>query len=400
MSSQFSKQETQCIHAGKVKDTQFGSLATPLFQTSTFIFDNAEQGAARFAGEAEGFIYTRLGNPTTRELELKVAALEGMADAAATATGMGAVAAATMAFLAHGDHLIASKAIYGCSFALFNHQFARYGIEVSFVDMTDHQAVRAALRPNTKMLFAETPINPNLVVLDLAFIGDFCQQNQLISVIDNTFLTPLLQRPADFGIDIVIHSATKYLNGHGDVVAGIIVSDVERIQTIKLTTLKDMGATISPHDAWLIIRGLKTLSVRMERHCANAQKVAEYLAAHPAVAQVYYPGLPSHPGHRFIGNQMKAAGGVLAFELNGSLDDGRFFINQCQLLSLAVSLGDAESLIQHPASMTHSPYTAEERRAAGINDGLIRISVGLEHVDDIIADLEQALVKMRKQQSS
>jgi len=398
MSSKFSRPETQCIHAGKVKDAQFGALATPLYQTSTFVFDSAEQGAARFAGEAEGFIYTRLGNPTTRELELKVAALEGMADAAATATGMGAVAASTMAFLQQGDHLIASKAIYGCSFALFNHQFARYGIEVSFVDMTDHQAIEQALRPNTKMLFAETPINPNLVVLDLEFIGAFCRKHQIISIIDNTFLTPLLQRPADFGIDIVIHSATKYLNGHGDVVAGIIVSDVERITTIKLTTLKDMGATISPHDAWLIIRGLKTLSVRMERHCANAQKVAEYLAAQPAVARVYYPGLPGHPGHKFIGRQMKAAGGVLAFELNGSLDDGRFFINQCQLLSLAVSLGDAESLIQHPASMTHSPYTAEERRAAGISDGLIRISVGLEHVDDIIADINQALVKMCAQQ--
>ncbi len=398
MSSKFSRPETQCIHAGKVKDSQFGALATPLYQTSTFVFDSAEQGAARFAGEAEGFIYTRLGNPTTRELELKVAALEGMADAAATATGMGAVAASTMAFLQQGDHLIASKAIYGCSFALFNHQFARYGIEVSFVDMTDHQAIEQALRPNTKMLFAETPINPNLVVLDLEFIGDFCRKHQIISIIDNTFLTPLLQRPADFGIDIVIHSATKYLNGHGDVVAGIIVSDVERITTIKLTTLKDMGATISPHDAWLIIRGLKTLSVRMERHCANAQKVAEYLASQPCIAKVFYPGLPDHPGHKFIGNQMKAAGGVLAFEINGSLDDGRFFINQCQLLSLAVSLGDAESLIQHPASMTHSPYTAEERRAAGISDGLIRISVGLEHVDDIIADLEQALVKMSEQQ--
>ena len=246
MSSKFAHLETQCIHAGKVKDAQYGALATPLYQTSTFVFDNAEQGAARFAGEAEGFIYTRLGNPTTRELELKVAALEGMADAAATATGMGAVAASTMAFLQQGDHLIASKAIYGCSFALFNHQFARYGIEVSFVDMTDHQAIEQALRPNTKMLFAETPINPNLVVLDLAFIGAFCRKHQLISIIDNTFLTPMLQRPADFGIDIVIHSATKYLNGHGDVVAGIIVSDAERITTIKLTTLKDMGCDDKP----------------------------------------------------------------------------------------------------------------------------------------------------------
>jgi methionine-gamma-lyase len=303
-----------------------------------------------------------------------------------------------LAFLQQGDHLIASHAIYGCSFALFNHQFARYGIEVSFVDMTDHAAVEAARRPNTRMLFAETPINPNLVVLDLEFLGQFCRQHQIKSVIDNTFLTPLLQQPARYGIDIIIHSATKYLNGHGDVVAGIILSDADTIQTIKLTTLKDMGATISPHDAWLIIRGLKTLSVRMERHCQNAQRVAEFLQAHPAVATVYYPGLPGHPGHRFIGTQMKAAGGVLAFELKGSLQDGRYFINQCELLSLAVSLGDAESLIQHPASMTHSPYTAEERRLAGISDGLIRISVGLEHVEDIIADLQQALVKMQLQQ--
>lgn len=398
MSSSSQHAETLCIHAGKTYDKQFGSLATPLFQTSTFVFDNAEQGAARFAGEADGFIYTRLGNPTTRELELKVAALEGMEDGAATATGMGAVAASTLAFLQQGDHMIASKAIYGCSFALFNHQFARYGIEVSFVDMTDHAAVAAARRPNTKLLFAETPINPNLVVLDLEFLGGFCRQHGIKSVIDNTFLTPLLQQPAAFGIDIILHSATKYLNGHGDVVAGIILSDAETIKTIKLTTLKDMGATISPHDAWLIIRGLKTLSVRMERHCQNAQKVAEYLQAHPAVATVYYPGLPSHPGFKFIGRQMKAAGGVLAFELKGTLEDGRYFINQCELLSLAVSLGDAESLIQHPASMTHSPYTADERRAAGISDGLIRISVGLEHVDDIIADLQQALVKMQLQQ--
>lgn len=398
MSSSSKHAETMCIHAGKTYDRQFGSLATPLYQTSTFVFDSAEQGAARFAGETEGYIYTRLGNPTTRELELKVAALEGMADGAATATGMGAVAAATLAFLQQGDHLIASNAIYGCSFALFNHQFARYGIEVSFVDMTDHAAVEAARRPNTRMLFAETPINPNLVVLDLDFLGRFCRQHQIKSVIDNTFLTPLLQQPARYGIDIIIHSATKYLNGHGDVVAGIILSDADTIQTIKLTTLKDMGATISPHDAWLIIRGLKTLSVRMERHCQNAQCVAEFLQAHPAVATVYYPGLPGHPGHRFIGTQMKAAGGVLAFELKGSLDDGRYFINQCELLSLAVSLGDAESLIQHPASMTHSPYSAEERRLAGISDGLIRISVGLEHVEDIIADLKQALVKMQLQQ--
>ncbi|MGI5308813.1 methionine gamma-lyase [Rheinheimera sp. WS51] len=389
--------ETLCIHAGKEKN-EHGALVTPLCQSSTFIFDNAEQGAARFAGEEKGYIYTRLGNPTTRELELKIAALEGMQDAAATATGMGAVAASTMAFLQQGDHLIASKAIYGCSFALFNHMFARYGIEVSFVDMTDHAAIAAARKANTKMLFVETPINPNLVVVDLSFIGQFCQQHGLISVVDNTFMTPLLQQPAKFGIDIIIHSATKYLNGHGDVVAGLIVSDSETVNTIKMTTLKDMGATISPHDAWLITRGLKTLSVRIERHCQNAQKVAEFLESHPAIDKVFYPGLASHSGHKFIGSQMKAAGGVIAFELKANLEDSRFFINQCKLFSLAVSLGDAESLIQHPASMTHSPYTAEEREMAGISDGLIRVSVGLEHADDLIADLEQALTKMKQQQ--
>lgn len=386
---------TQCIHAGKVPN-EHGTLATPLYQTSTFIFDNAEQGAARFAGDEAGYIYTRLGNPTTRELELKIAALEGMEDAAATATGMAAVSAVTLAFLQQGDHMICSKAIYGCSFALFSHQFARYGIEVSFVDMTDHAAIAAALRPTTKMLFAETPINPNLVVLDLQFLGDFAKQHGLLSVVDNTFLTPMLQRPVEFGIDIIIHSATKYLNGHGDVVAGLVVGSAELIHTIKMTTLKDIGGTISPHDAWLIIRGMKTLAVRMERHCSNAQQVAEFLVRHPAVADVYYPGLPSHPGYQFIGSQMRGAGGVLAFEIKGSLDDGRYFINQCKLLSLAVSLGDAESLIQHPASMTHSPYTAEERVMAGISDGLIRVSVGLEQVEDIIADLAQALAAMEQ----
>lgn len=382
--------DTLCIHAGKTKQP-YGALSTPLYQTSTFVFDNAEQGAARFAGDEAGYIYTRLGNPTTRELELKVAALEGMADAAATATGMGAVAAATMAFLQQGDHLIACNTLYGCSYALFSHQFSRYGIDVSFVDMTNHQAVIEAIRPTTKMLFAETPINPSLVVLDLAFICGLCQQRGIISVIDNTFMTPLLQQPAKFGADIVIHSATKYLNGHGDVVAGIIISDAEKIAAIKLTTLKDMGATISPHDAWLIIRGLKTLSVRLQRHCDNAQQVAEYLAAHPAVATVHYPGLPSHPGYRFIGSQMRAAGGVLAVELKADLAVSRQVINRFKLFSLAVSLGDAESLVQHPASMTHSPYTAAERAKAGIRDGLIRLSIGLEHIDDILADLQQAL---------
>ncbi|PXF30809.1 methionine gamma-lyase [Pokkaliibacter plantistimulans] len=383
--------ETLAIHAGRINDEQFGSLATPLYQTSTFIFDSAAQGAARFAGEEDGYIYSRLGNPTTRQLEQRVAALEGTEDAAATATGMAAVSACLLANLSAGDHLIASDALYGCSFALISHMLTRFGIEVSFVDMTNHQAIEGALRRNTKAIFLESPINPNLVVVDLAFVGHFARSHNLLAICDNTFLTPLLQQPAQFGFDLIVHSATKYLNGHGDVVAGIICGSAEMIRHIKLTALKDIGGTMSPHDAWLITRGLKTLPVRMERHCQNAQQVAEFLEQQPKVEKVHYPGLASHSGHRFIGTQMRAAGGVIAFELRGGLAEGERFINHTHLFHIAVSLGDAESLIQHPASMTHSPYTAEERHAASISDGLIRISVGLEHADDLIADLQQAL---------
>jgi methionine-gamma-lyase len=386
--------ETLAIHANHIKDEQFGSLATPLYQTATFVFDNAEQGAARFAGEDDGYMYSRLGNPTTRQLELRVAAMEGVEDAAATATGMAAVSGALLANLQCGDHLIASKALYGCSYALISELLVKFGIEVTFVDMTNTINIEKAVKANTKLIFLETPINPNMTVIDLAKVSNIAQKHQLISVVDNTFLTPVLQKPANFGIDIIIHSATKYLNGHGDVVAGIICGSAAMIGHIKMTVLKDIGATMSPHDAWLIIRGLKTLPLRIERHCENAQKVAEYLDKHPMIASVNYPGLPSHQGYQYIGKQMSAAGGVIAFELNATLLGGVDFINAMQLFAVAVSLGDAESLIQHPASMTHSAYTPEERADAGISDSLIRISVGLEHVDDILADLSQSLEKL------
>lgn len=391
--------ETNAIHAGRINDTQFGSLATPLYQTSTFIFDNAQQGGDRFAGESEGYIYTRLGNPTTRQLEQRVAAMECMDDAAATATGMAAVSAALLTNLQAGDHMISSKAVYGCSFALMNHMLKKFNIDVTFVDMTEPENIKAAIKENTKLVFLETPINPNLVVLDLEKICAIAKEYKLLSIVDNTFLTPVLQQPAKFGADIVVHSATKYLNGHGDVVAGIVCASFEMINEIKMTTLKDIGATISPHDAWLIMRGLKTLPIRMDRHCSNAQTVAEFLEQHPMVDEVYYPGLKSHSGNKFIGSQMKAAGGVIAFELNTDLTGGKTFIDAMELFSIAVSLGDAESLIQHPASMTHSPYTPEERADAGISDSLIRISVGLENVEDIISDLTQALAKVEQPSS-
>jgi len=383
--------ETKAIHAGRINDDQFGSLATPLYQTSTFIFNDAQQGADRFAGDAEGYIYTRLGNPTTRQLEMRVAAMENMEDAAATATGMGAVSGALLANLQCGDHIISSKAIYGCSYALISHMLTRFGIEVTFVDMIEPENIEKAIKPNTKVIFLETPVNPNLVVLDIREIADIAKKHKIISIVDNTFLTPVLQQPGRFGIDIVVHSATKYLNGHGDVVAGIICGTSEMIMNIKMTALKDIGATISPHDAWLILRGIKTLPIRMERHCNNAQAIAEFLEKHPKVEQVYYPGLKSHAGNKFIGTQMSAAGGVIAFEIKGDLAGGSEFINRMNLFSIAVSLGDAESLIQHPASMTHSPYTQEERLEAGISDTLIRISVGLENVADLVEDLSQSL---------
>jgi len=388
--------ETRTIHAGKVRDAQFGALSTPIYQTSTFVFDNVQQGSARFMGEEAGFIYGRLGNPTVRELEQRMAALEMTEDAAAFGSGMGAVSATLLANVVTGDHIIASAALYGCTFALLHHKFSDLGIQVSFVDMTDENAIRQAIKANTKVIYFETPINPNLVVVDIAMVAAIAKEHDLISIIDNTFMSPALQNPAEFGIDLIIHSATKYLNGHGDVIAGITCGSAEQIENIKLTTLKDMGAVMSPNDAWLIIRGLKTLSVRVERHCSNAQKAAEFLQSHPLIKQVNYPGLPSHQGYKLLGKQMRAGGGIMGFEIEGTFDDAVEFMNSLKMCAIAVSLGDAETLVQHPASMTHSPYTEEERAAAGISETLVRLSVGLEHIDDIIADISQALDCMQR----
>jgi len=387
------KAATQVIHGGHEREA-FGALVTPLYQSATFVFESAQQGGERFAGNEPGYIYTRLGNPTTAELERKMAILEGAEAAAATASGMGAVSAALLANLQMGDHLVASNAVYGCTYALMTTQFARFGIEVSLVDFSSVAEIEAAIKSNTKVIFCETPVNPHLQVFDLAAIATIAKRHQLVSIVDNTFMTPLLQRPLDFGIDLVIHSATKYLNGHGDVIAGIVCGSEEQLHKVKYEILKDIGAVISPHDAWLILRGLKTLDVRLQRHCDSAQRVAEFLAEHPSINRVYYPGLASHQGHKFIGQQMKRAGGVIAFELAANLEEAKAFVGHLSLFSIAVSLGDAESLIQHPASMTHSPYTAEARAAAGIGDNLLRISIGLEDCDDIIADLSQALARL------
>lgn len=383
---------TRSIHGGHVKD-QFGALATPIHQTATFVFDNAEQGGRRFALEEEGYIYTRLGNPTCTQLEEKLALLEGAEACVAAASGIGAIASAFWTLLKSGDHIVSAKTLYGCTFAYLNHGLANFGVEVTFVDTTDPENVRAAMRPNTKVVYLETPANPTLQIADIQAISDIAHTVEgCVVMVDNTFCTPYTQRPLEMGADIVVHSGTKFINGHGDVIAGFVLGKKAYIDNVRLYGIKDMtGASMSPFDAYLIIRGLKTLEIRMERHCSNAIQVAKFLEKHPAVKRVFYPGLESFEQYELAKKQMSLPGAIIAFELNGGVEEGKKVMNAVELCKLAVSLGDAETLIQHPASMTHSPYTPEERADAGITDGMVRLAVGLEAVQDIIDDLDQAL---------
>lgn len=383
---------TKAIHGGNVKNP-YGTLSTPIYQTSTFVFDSAEQGGKRFALEEDGYIYSRLGNPTLTVLEDKIALLEEGEAAMCTASGIGAISSTLWTVLKAGDHVLADKTLYGCTFALLNHGLTRFGIEVTFIDTSDLNAVKENLRPNTRVVYLETPANPNLKIVDIAAVSKIAHENKnTLVVVDNTFSTPYCQQPLKLGADIVVHSATKYLNGHGDVIAGFVVSNKEIVTQVRLVGVKDMtGSVLSPFDAYLVIRGLKTLEIRMRQHCANAMKVAEFLEKHDKIEKVYYPGLKSHEGYDIAVKQMKNFGGILSFELKGGFDAGKKLLNNLDLCTLAVSLGDTETLIQHPASMTHSPYTKEERMKAGITDGLVRLSVGLEDPEDIIEDLRKGL---------
>ena len=384
---------TKAIHGGHIGDKQFGSLASPVYRTSTFVFDSAEQGGRRFKLEEPGYIYSRLGNPTNAEVEKKVAILEKAEAAASTASGIGAIASALWTALKAGDHVVASDTLYGCTFALLNHGLTRFGIDVTFVDVSNLEEVKNAMRPNTRVVYLETPANPTLKVTNIEKTSKIAHANKNCLVfVDNTFCTPYLQRPLEHGADVVLHSATKYLNGHGDVIAGFVAGNADFITQVRLFGIKDMtGAVLGPDDAYLVLRGIKTLELRMEKHCANAIKVAEFLENHTAVEKVFYPGLESFEGYELAKKQMDLPGAMIAFELKGGLEEGITVMNNLHMIMLAVSLGDAETLIQHPASMTHSPYTAEERAACGISDGLVRLSVGLEKAEDIIADLKQAL---------
>lgn len=385
---------TKQIHVGKHKESN-GALTTPIYQTSTFEFDSVEQGAARFAGQENGYIYTRLGNPSVTQVEEKVAALEGGEAAMGTAAGMGAISSTLWTCLKAGDEVVASDTLYGCTFALLNTDIQEFGVKVNFVDMGDPENVRKALTDKTAVVYFETPCNPTLKVIDIEAVAKIAHDfNPAIKVIvDNTFNSPYIQNPLKWGADIVVHSATKYINGHGDVIAGFVISDAEFIQNLKMTGLKNMtGAVMSPFDAFLIARGLKTLDIRMQRHSANAMKVAEFLHDHPAVEKVYYPGLPDFEGHEIAAKQMERGfGGMMSIELKASREEVAAALNKLQLCTLAVSLGDAETLIEHPASMTHSTYTKEELEASGISEGLVRISVGLEDPEDVIDDLKTVL---------
>lgn len=383
---------TKAIHGGSEKNA-YGALATPIFQTSTFVFDSAEQGGARFALEEPGYIYSRLGNPSCTKVEKKLALLEGAEAAMSTASGIGAVTSAIWILVQTGDHIVAHRTLYGCTHAYFTHGLSRYGIEVTYVDMRDPQEVAKAMRPNTKVVYLESPANPNMDMIDIAAVAEIAHRQEGVQVmVDNTYCTPYICRPLEHGADIIIHSATKYLNGHGDVIAGFVVGKEEYINQVRLLGVKDLtGASLSPFDAFLIDRGMKTLPIRVEKHSANAQKVAEFLEKHPQVSSISYPGLESFPQRDLVKKYMSLPGGMISFELKGGMDAGKKLINAMQMCKVAVSLGDAETLIQHPASMTHSPYTPEERVMANISDGLVRLSVGLEDPEDIIADLKQGL---------
>lgn len=381
---------SKLVHAGSIDDA-WGSAVTPIYQTSTFKFKDADHGARCFAGEENGFIYTRLGNPTTLDLEQTLALLENGFGSLATSSGMGAVTTVYMAFLGAGMHMIGHNAVYGPSRVVAEGLFAKFGVESTWVDTSDLQNVMDAVKPNTKLIYLETPANPTMGISDIEAISNFAHSKGILVCVDNTFCSPYLQRPLNLGADIVLHSMTKFINGHADIVGGIIVAKTEENFKKLKPVMNNMGCNIDPHQAWLARRGLKTLAIRMDRAQENSMKVAEYLENHPKVEWVKYPGLKSHPQYELAKKQMDGPGAMISFEVKGGLAAGKIVMNNVHMALLAVSLGGIETLIQHPASMTHSKMTKESRLNAGITEGLVRLSIGIEDVEDIIADLDQAL---------
>ncbi len=393
--SKSSKQgfSTRAIHHAYDAYAGYGSLNPPVYMSSTYTFPTIADGAARFAGEQAGYVYSRVGNPTTVLLEERLANLEGGEAALVTASGQGATTSLLWTLLQPGDEIIADKTLYGCTYAYFHKGLEKFGVKVRHADLTDTAVIEQMISPATRMIFFESPANPNMRLVDIAAVSAIARKHNIWTVIDNTYCTPYLQRPIELGADFVIHSATKYLGGHGDLLAGAIVGPKAILDEVRGVGIKDLtGAVLSSQDAFLVLRGLKTLSLRMQRHSASAQTLAESLEDLPKVAVVHYPGLKSFRQYKLAQRQMALPGGMIAFELKAGMDAGIRFMDQLKLFTRAVSLGDAESLAQHPASMTHAVYSPEERAAHGISDGLIRLSVGLEDVEDLLGDLDQALM--------
>ncbi|WP_232318285.1 methionine gamma-lyase [Salisediminibacterium beveridgei] len=381
------------IHSHFNRKQHEGSLSHPLYQTSTFVFDSAEQGEARFAGDESGYMYSRLGNPTVNELETKMADLEDGEAAVAFGSGMGAVTGVLMHLLNSSDHVLVTEGVYGCTYGFLELFQDKYGIQYDLIAMDNEAQLKKYLRPETKVLYVETPINPTMKLVDLTMVIEFAKENGLKVVVDNTFSSPYLQKPITLGADFVVHSATKYIGGHGDVIAGVAIGPEEEMRTIRMTSLKDVGAVLGAFDAWLLLRGLKTLAVRMDRHCDNAELIFNQLKDSRFIEDIIYPGDENYKQYDIARNQMKKPGGMISFEIKGGKTAAQRFLNELKLCKVAVSLGDTETLIQHPASMTHAVVPAENRMKMGIRDSLLRISVGLEHHEDIWADIHQALEK-------
>lgn len=393
--------DTIVIHEGYDDSKHHGSLAVPLYQTSTYSFENAIQGEKRFAGEEAGNIYSRLGSPTVSVLEDRIAALENGAAALAFGSGMAAVSSILVHLTKAGDHIICSRGIYGCTFGFLRILQEKYNITHNLISMTTEEEIEKAITPETVCIYVETPINPTMELVDLQMVCNVARKHGLVVVVDNTFTSPYLQNPIDYGADYVLHSATKYINGHGDVIAGLLVGkDADEMQKLKMSVQKDYGAIMSPFDAWLLIRGLKTLPVRMERHTANAEKILDYLKGQPLVEDIYYPFDAGNPQFEIAKRQMKAGGGLISFTVKGGKESAQSFIDSLSLIKIAVSLGDAETLIQHPATMTHSGVPEADRLQMGITDSLLRLSVGLEHADDLIADLDSAFITLGQKHST
>ncbi len=386
--------DSKCVHAG-IGDYEFGPVVPPIYQTSTFRFKDSAHGAALFKGEVDGYIYTRMKNPTVEAMENAMAELEGGHKALGCASGMSAVSTTLISLLGAGDHIVCSKSVYGPTNTLINTILSKFGVEATFVDSEYSDEVEKAFKPNTKVVYIETPGNPTMAITDLEEVSKIAHRHGALVVVDNTFMSPALQQPFNFGADIVLHSMTKFLNGHADVVGGIIVVKDEEMYLKMRKTLNQHGGVIDPFNSFLVHRGLKTLSIRMERHCQNTLPIAEHLEKHPKIKWVRFPGLKSHPQYEIGLKQHKGFGGMISFELNGGYKAGEILMNSVKFCQLAVSLGGVETLIQHPASMTHLTMGEEARKTAGITEGLIRLSVGIENVQDIIDDLEHAMEKIK-----